>query len=232
MYYFIEPMVEEDISQVQQVERESFSTSWSSNTFRRELRSPASCRYIVARSSLGPPPPQQRTRPAPSNRGGLLGTLFPGLFGSPAPVDDPAYPIIGYGGVWLTVDDAHVTTIAVAPVYRGQGLGELLLNGLIDQALDLQALIMTLEVRVSNLVAQNLYAKYGFEVVGRRPRYYTDNAEDALIMSTESIRTPEYRARLNELRRKLFARLRREAETTPQSPRAEANAQQQQRSAM
>jgi [ribosomal protein S18]-alanine N-acetyltransferase len=232
VYYFIEPMVEADISQVQQVEQQSFSTSWSSTTFRRELRSPDTCRYAVARASLTPPPPQQRPRQTTPGRSGLLGALFPGLFGAAVLPDDPdyAYPVVGYGGIWLTVDDAHITTIAVAPQYRGQGLGELLLNGLIDQALDLQAAVMTLEVRVSNVVAQNLYAKYSFQVVGRRPRYYTDNGEDALIMTTDPIRTPEYRALLSELRRKLFARLRHQAEAevaVPAGTRPETGAQQQ-----
>jgi len=229
VYYFIEPMVEADISQVQQVEQQCFSTSWSSTTFRRELRSPDTCRYTVARASLTPPPPQQRSRQTASGRGGLLGTLFPGLFGVPFLPDefDHAYPVVGYGGIWLTVDDAHITTIAVAPQYRGQGLGELLLNGLIDQALDMQAAVMTLEVRVSNVVAQNLYTKYSFQVVGRRPRYYTDNGEDALIMTTEPIRTPEYRTLLSELRRKLFARLRHQAEVAASAgARSETGAQQ------
>ncbi len=230
MYYFIDSMIEADIGQVQQVEQQSFSTSWSSTTFRRELRSPDTCRYVVARTSLTPPPPQQRPRQTTAGRGGLLGSLFPALFGRPLlpDVSEQAYPIVGYGGIWLTVDDAHITTIAVAPQYRGQGLGELLLNGLIDQALDMQAAVLTLEVRVSNVVAQNLYTKYSFQVVGWRQRYYTDNGEDALIMTTDPIRTTEYRALLSELRRKLFTQLRHQAEAaTLAGAQAETSTQQQ-----
>lgn len=207
MYYFTEPMVEDDIRQVQEIERVSFTTPWSVNTYRRELRNPETCRYIVARASTVPPPPRHTT---PPRRSGFFAALMAGFF--TAASSHPAYPIVGYGGLWLTVDDAHITTIAVDPAHRGRKVGELLLNALIDQALDLQARQLTLEVRVSNDVAQNLYLKYGFQPGGKRPRYYTDNGEDALIMWTEEIHAPEYQVRLSELRRQLFAHLRIQAE--------------------
>lgn len=207
MYYFVERMTEDDIEQVQAIERASFSTLWAANTYRHELRSPSTSRYIVARVSPHPPPPRAERQ---SSRRGLLASLLPTLFGQQPPLHN--FPIIGYGGVWLSVDEGHITTIAVAPEYRGRGIGELLLNGLIDQALDLHADVLTLEVRVSNVVAQQLYLKYGFRPAGTRPRYYTDNGEDALIMWTEPIRTPAYQEKLRHLRERLFARLRAEAE--------------------
>ena len=77
--------------------------------------------------------------------------------------------------------------------------------------------MLTLEVRVSNLVAQQLYLKYGFRASGTRPRYYTDNGEDALIMWTESVRAAAYQERLRRLRELLFARLREEAGAPPPS---------------
>lgn len=203
MYYFIEPMLEEDIPAVQQIERASFSTPWSPNTYRRELRSPATSRYIVARASASLPPPRTSTAPP---RKGLLETLLPGLFNA-APPPSP-FMIVGYGGIWLTLEEAHITTIAVSQAHRGFGVGELLLNGLIDAAITMQARWLTLEVRVSNEPAQRLYHKYGFEVKGHRPRYYTDNGEDALIMSTDSIDTSTYQAMLKELRARLYERLR------------------------
>jgi ribosomal-protein-alanine N-acetyltransferase len=208
VYYFIEPMVEDDIEQIQQIERRSFSTPWSANTYRHELRSASNSRYIVARASPTPPPPRDERAPA---RRGLLAMLFGA---SQRPARSP-HPIVGYGGLWLNVDEGHVTTIAVAPEYRGRGIGELLLNGLIDQALTLNTDMLTLEVRVSNIVAQQLYLKYGFRTSGTRPRYYTDNGEDALIMWTESVRTPIYQDRLRRLREQLFARLREEAGAPP-----------------
>lgn len=213
MYYYIEPMTEDDIPQVQQIEAQSFTTPWAASTYRRELRNTQSCRYVVSRASPTPPPPASsatHSTPAPSRRNGLLSQLLSTLRARPAAPPPPA-PIVGYGGLWLTVDDAHITTIAVDPAHRGRGVGELLLNALIDHAYELGGRQLTLEVRVSNTAAQHLYLKYGFQPAGTRPHYYTDNGEDALIMWTESIEAPEYRARLSELRKQLYARLQAQA---------------------
>jgi ribosomal-protein-alanine N-acetyltransferase len=214
VYYFIEPMVEDDIEQVQQIERQSFNTPWSASTYRHELRSTSNSRYIVSRASPTPPPPRGQGHVA---RRGLLGGLLPTLFGNKPRATKSPYPVVGYGGLWLNVDEGHITTIAVAPEYRGRGIGELVLNGLIDQALALDTDMLTLEVRVSNVVAQQLYLKYGFRPSGTRPRYYTDNGEDALIMWTDPIRPAAYQDRLRRLRELLFARLREEA-GAPQPP--------------
>jgi ribosomal-protein-alanine N-acetyltransferase len=93
--------------------------------------------------------------------------------------------IIGYGGMWVIMDEAHVTNIAVRADYRGQGLGKCLLHELQRTAVFFGAVKMTLEVRVSNEIAQGLYRKFGFEPAGIRPGYYSDNNEDALIMWAE-----------------------------------------------
>ncbi len=90
--------------------------------------------------------------------------------------------IVGYGGMWLIIDEAHITNIAVRDKYRGQGYGKLLLREMMKTAHWLGARKMTLEVRVSNEVAQSLYRKMGFYPSGVRPAYYSDNLEDALIM--------------------------------------------------
>ncbi len=212
MYYFIEPMREEYIPRVQAIESQSFTTPWSAGTYRREIRNMQSCRYCVLRANRVPPVTTQPmpAPPEPRHPIGIFSQLA-AIFMPRQPDLTPPSPelasIIGYGGLWLTVDDAHITTIAVDPQQRGQGLGALLLNALIDYAYELSANQITLEVRASNLVAQQLYRKYGFETAGKRPRYYTDNGEDALIMWTEPIATPAFRSRLAELRRELFARL-------------------------
>lgn len=89
---------------------------------------------------------------------------------------------IGYGGMWLIVDEAHITNIAIREPYRGQGLGEKLLREMMRTAAWFGATRITLEVRVTNDRAQSLYRKLGFYDAGIRPRYYSDNHEDALIM--------------------------------------------------
>lgn len=207
MYFFIEPMRESDVLRVQEIERQSFTTPWSASTYIRELRSPEHSRYIVARVSRTRPP--ATTFNAEPKRG-WLSHLWPMRLTTIAPASP--YTVVGYGGIWLTVDEAHITTIASAPEVRGRGVGELVLNGLIDLGQELGAEIMSLEVRISNVVAQNLYLKYGFEARGTRRRYYTDNNEDALIMSTNDIRTQEYQTRLYQLRKLLAERLKRQAE--------------------
>lgn len=93
--------------------------------------------------------------------------------------------VIGYGGMWLIIDEAHITNIAIAPEYRGQNLGELLMGGLETLAMQKGALRMTLEVRVSNEKAQTLYKRRGFVPAGIRPKYYVAENEDALIMWKE-----------------------------------------------
>ncbi|MBT2681689.1 ribosomal protein S18-alanine N-acetyltransferase [Bacillus sp. ISL-35] len=90
--------------------------------------------------------------------------------------------VVGYCGVWIIVDEAHITNIAVLPEYRGMKLGEALMAKVMELAREMGALRMTLEVRVSNDRAQNLYRKFGFEEGAIRKQYYTDNMEDALIM--------------------------------------------------
>ena len=95
--------------------------------------------------------------------------------------------IIGYAGMWLIVDEAHVTNVAILPEYRGRKLGEKLMAALLEHAKVRGATRMTLEVRASNEVAQGLYRKFGFTAQGRRRNYYTDTKEDALIMWCEKL---------------------------------------------
>lgn len=113
--------------------------------------------------------------------------------------------IVAYGGMWLMVDEAHITTFAVHPAWRRQGIGERLLIAFLDLAMDRGAHEATLEVRLSNLPARRLYEKYGFRPVGLRPRYYSDDNEDALIMTTEQLAEPRMQERLARLRAALDA---------------------------
>ena len=90
--------------------------------------------------------------------------------------------IIGYCGTWVVIDEAHVTNVAILPGYRGKKMGEALMNKLMSVSREMGARTMTLEVRVTNHVAQSLYRKLGFQNGGIRKNYYSDNQEDALIM--------------------------------------------------
>lgn len=114
--------------------------------------------------------------------------------------------VVGFAGLWVMVDEGHVTTFAVDPRFRRRGVGERLLLGLLDIAEARRAREATLEVRLSNMPARRLYEKYGFRPVGIRPRYYSDNGEDALIMTTDPLAAPSMRERIAGLRLALDGR--------------------------
>lgn len=112
---------------------------------------------------------------------------------------DPGNGLIcGYSGFWIIGEEGHITTLAVHPDYRRQGIGERLLINDIEAALGNSATWLILEVRVSNEAAQNLYHKYGFKSMGLRRRYYQDNDEDALVLCRENICGPEFEKILNK----------------------------------
>lgn len=93
--------------------------------------------------------------------------------------------VVGYGGMWLIVDEGHITNIAVHPDFQGRRVGEEITKALIQEAKNRNVYRVTLEVRKSNHIAQGLYRKLGFITCGIRPGYYSDNGEDALIMWKE-----------------------------------------------
>ncbi len=156
----LEPMTLADLEQVVAIDRLSFPQPWSESSYRFELTQNGAAHFWVA-------------VPVEAPKLSLLDRVL----GRSSRV------IVGYGGLWHVVDEAHINTLAVHPTWRGRRVGERLLKGLLDDARRLGAVTATLEVRVSNHVAQNLYRRYGFLEVGRRPRYYADH-EDALLMTT------------------------------------------------
>ncbi|MBM4436567.1 MAG: ribosomal protein S18-alanine N-acetyltransferase [Actinobacteria bacterium] len=186
-----------DLPQVRRIERESFPSPWPRDSYRRELEENERARYIVVRR-LGARPDDGAS---PRRRFPL--SIF--SFGGDA---EGARDIVGYAGVWLMIDEAHITTIAVGSLHRGVGLGELLLIHCIKVGRVAGAERMTLEVRVSNTVAQRLYHKYGFFENGVRPRYYSDDLEDALIMWSGRIDQAPFTALLAEREAALVQRLR------------------------
>jgi ribosomal-protein-alanine N-acetyltransferase len=115
--------------------------------------------------------------------------------------------VVAYGGIWVILEDSHVTTIAVHPDYRGLKLGEEMLLKLLDEAIAQGASWITLEVRESNDVAQKLYRKYGFTTVSTRRGYYSDNGENALVMWAGNLKGELYGARLRALRTALAAEI-------------------------
>lgn len=95
--------------------------------------------------------------------------------------------LLGYVGTWQIMEEAHITNISVKPDYRRHKIGESLLHRAVESCYENGIKYITLEVRVSNEKAINLYTKYGFKSLGTRKEYYQDNNEDALIMWTENI---------------------------------------------
>jgi len=181
-----------DIPEVMAIEKDSFPTPWSATAYRHELTQNELSHYIVARKREPPGVPPQTH---------WFDRWFRKRSHCPSPV-------VGYGGFWILDEEAHISTIAVQPDRRGQGIGELLLVAMIDLAASLKARVVTLEVRASNLVAQNLYRKYQFEKAGRRRRYYRNNDEDALILTTPRIDEPAFLETCRRHREALYERLR------------------------
>ena len=210
MPYFIRPMRNEDLAQVNEIDREVFPTQWPQDNYRHELENLLAHYLIACDETRAPEEPEEKTcREQPPH--GLVSRLswwfkhnsfFSNEF-SPAGKQF----IIGFAGIWVMADEAHLTNIAVRKRYQRQGIGELLLIAIIDLATELKASIVTLEVRASNTTAQNLYTKYGFTGVGLRRGYYTDNREDAIIMSTESITSASFREHLQQRKQALSRRL-------------------------
>lgn len=225
--YIVEPMHVEDIPEVHEIEKECFSLPWPAHAYEREIRENRMARYVVARparfaglytaatTDRQEQPFTADGKPLEKIRGKLTRVLED--FFGPAnrhsafrqpDQSAPDYPTaVGYCGVWLGVGEVHITTIGVRSDYRRQGIGELLLLACFDIAYEYRADEVTLEVRKSNFVAQNLYIKYGFKAVGVRKRYYSDNNEDAIIMTTEQLDIPQYRVRLAALAEDLNRRL-------------------------
>lgn len=194
--FVLAPMAIAGIDAVRAVEKKCFPTPWPRESFRYELERNHMARYFVLRRKHpeGSTPPVE---PQP----GILRRLLGGTrtFGQDS--------IVGFAGIWMMVDEAHITTLAVDPEFRGQGLGELLLVATTELSGVEGAKMMTLEVRQSNAVAQRLYEKYGFSRHGIRRHYYSDDGEDAVVMWSEEINSPPFQKSFRELRAKLRKRL-------------------------
>jgi ribosomal-protein-alanine N-acetyltransferase len=192
-YYIIRPMKYQDIPQVAQIDREAFPGEWvfrSQAAYRQDLANP-SIRYIVAcKKNLEEPGRQGMPRPP----------WFKRLFSYERRLNTIEY-IVGFSGFWMMVGEAHIIAIGVRNGYRQLGIGEGLLIASIELAQILNASVVTLEVRATNTIAQELYRKFGFQVMGRRLKYYSSDGEDAIIMSTDSITSPSFQASFQQLKK-------------------------------
>ena len=208
MPFGIRPLGVGDIAQSAEIEQDAFPTLFPPTSFRRELKN-SMAKYLVAwslddiqgRGSVSEPAsyPQRHDGGRP-----LIGRILSNTR-QLWPRRGSAWEIgkqflAGFVGIWYMVDETHIVSVGVRRDYRGRGIGELLLLAAVEQALVQGARTVTLEVRVSNHVARNLYLKYGFTDRGIRRGYYVDDREDAVIMTTDPIDRPPYRDRLATLK--------------------------------
>jgi ribosomal-protein-alanine N-acetyltransferase len=210
--YHIRRMAERDIPQVLDVDLDAFPDQWphpTQSSFHHELRNRLAYYVVIGRVSANLAAGNGHRVISLKEVVSYFKQLFSrdrffGRAGSSAGEER----LVGMAGIWMMVDEAHVVTIAVRQSQRHRGLGEWLLISLIDLSMQLRAKYVTLEVRESNMTAQALYEKYGFTRAGIRRKYYSDNSEDALIMTTCELDSPSYLERLQRLKQEHNARWR------------------------
>lgn len=191
LLYTIRPMEPNDVPTVVAIDRLSFPTPWLASSYLYELNhNHRSCYYILLKPAVDESEDAEQ---------GWLHRLR----GMLNPVVESR--VIGYVGFRFQTKEAHISTIAVHPAWRGRGLGELLLLTAVEKVLEMKMSRLSLEVRPSNHMAQHLYHKYGFRFTGVRRGYYRDG-EDAWLMDVW-ITHAAYQARLAELSRLLEARV-------------------------
>jgi len=208
IHYVIRPMKYEDIPEVAQIDREAFPGEWvfrSQSAYKQDLDNP-SIRYIVAGKKRGVSESKQQAPQKPP--------WFKRIFSYEHNLNTPEN-IVGFSGFWLMMKEAHIIAIGVRDGYRRLGIGEGLFIATIELAQILNANVVTLEVRASNEIAQELYKKYDFRVAGRRLKYYSSDGEDAIIMSADNITSMPFQASFQQLKkahaqrhREIFAQVR------------------------
>ena len=196
----VAPMTPDDLDEIMLLERQCFADPWTRRMYLSDLTTNEMATYLVLDTGDGA-----------TRRNGEGQAVEFGFTVSPIP-RVPASPILAYGGLWLMADEAHIATIASHPDWRGCGLGQWLMLALLEAAMQRGAVRSTLEVRTGNAPAQRLYEKLGYEVAGRRKRYYRDG-EDGLIMTTPPLADPAMQGRLAAARDDTLARFTKCAET-------------------
>ena len=207
MSYYVRRMQLEDVRQVADIDREAFPTMMPSANFQRELQNRLAYYIVVCDTDKTLPAPE--VKPAPATGWQKVASKVMRFFNHDRFFAAESAPngreyVVGFVGMWMLVDEAHITNIAVRESYKRRGIGELLMISGIELASEVKAHLITLEVRVSNTIAQNLYLKYGFTKVGLRRGYYSDNFEDGALMSTPDLASPQFQAQLQQLREQHF----------------------------
>jgi ribosomal-protein-alanine N-acetyltransferase len=200
MGYNIRRMQDRDIPQALEIDREAFPTQWPHPTyasFKQELRNRLACYIVITK-----PRESKAIEQSPGNR--KFWQKFLRLFDRDCffgeEIPPPTEYIAGIAGFWVMVDEAHITTLAVRGTHLRQGIGERLLIEIIEMAAQFNASVVTLEARISNKQAQALYEKYGLQKVGVRRAYYTDNGEDALLMTTDFLTSNTFQSHFQQLK--------------------------------
>jgi ribosomal-protein-alanine N-acetyltransferase len=190
--FHIRPMQLSDLDAIMEIEPQSFGTHhWTRENFLRELDNGIAT-YLVLENVY-----------ARGSQNGSIQGASERSAGVDSSINEDAERAcnaevrrtgcLGYIGVWIVIDEMHIVTLAVDPSHRRQGIAEALLLSVLDLALKNNIRGVTLEVRLSNLAAQNLYRKYSFQRQGLRPNYYEDNKEAALLLWTEDLSTEKFR---------------------------------------
>jgi len=203
MHSYVRPMQREDIVKVAEIDREAFPTEWPPPNFGRELQNRLAHYIIACDADHTIDSKEPVTIPGKGFTHMVDVVLHRFGYRKNSNKSSPALPvgyITGYAGYWIMADEAHIISIASRKEYRRQGIGELLLLTVMERAMKQKASIVTLEVRASNTTAQKLYYKCGFSTVGMRKGYYTDNREDAFLMSTDYTGSSSFKELLKQLK--------------------------------
>ncbi len=200
--FAVRPFQEADFPQMEEIEREVFPTMAPRTSFRREFRNRLAHYLVIHKqgcnldggTNISCPPANSLSMFQSRVINNLLGRVRGLFLRKFSELSDTEELIVGFIGFWYLVEESHIVSIAVRPEYRRRGFGELLLDGAIEHAMKSNINSMTLEVRVSNSIARNLYSKYNFHEKGVRKRYYTDDREDALIMTNGDLCQTKYRS--------------------------------------
>ena len=187
--YSLRPMDWDDLDQVAAIEREAFPTLWPPTNYRKEMRNRIAEHLVCV---------EDGEYVTVERKPGALRRLF--RRNRPAPPPLMRRSIAGFLSVWHMAGEAHIVAVAVREEKRRLGLGELLLIGAVELGIARGSQCVTLEARVSNEAAKALYLKYGFRETGVRKGYYSDNREDAVIMTTDALSSEDYRALFDLLR--------------------------------